>query len=1067
MHILLISECEKRALKKTRAVLDSYACRVGQRTWATPITQEALGELHAALRRVATRQTAVACWQNEAGKRMRLLWVVGARGKFATDGAVAVGSARTQRRRHAPLAPWLRLASLLAAAAGLMHDVGKASQHFQHKLRAGTLDADAVRHEWLSVCLLRALQRCASWGEAWSSIGEDIDFRHIFRGDPRRSHAPASAAETLEYLVGSHHKLFAGSRSSTRSGIPELFARNEHGDIDIAASHIRLRSGTPLAQEYCHPYAALPQELWLQLEHLQTRITRLADEIPAPAHPTQLWWAVCTVARAALIFADHTVSARTAPIPPGEKECAANTKREKEDGSRSLNQPLAWHLQHVSNLAAHAVWHMGHFLNPADTALAGLSEASLAAILAPAESGSRFDWQNRAAGALTAWRQANPGQPCLVLNLAGTGSGKTRMNLRAACLLSLREAPRVSIALNLRSLTLQTGHALEKGLGLQRADIATVIGDALAKKLFDAAQEEDDEDNTPPDDEIECSGEAAQLPGWLDPFLPTGRERTLLAAPLLVSTIDFLHEAGNPGRQGHHVKALLRLMGSDLVLDEIDGYDPTALVAVLRLVQLAAFFGRNLICSSATLSMPVAQALHAAWISGWHMRHAAEGKEAPSGIALIDDLTAPQAFAAPDDASAFAARYGKRLSAISAQLQQRPPHRRAFLQTVSEPNTDAFFDAALHAAQRLHSENAWEDARSGKRLSFGLVRMANISGAIDMARHLAKEMPHAHIACYHAGDWRISRFHKEQRLDFLLTRKGNGGKENAHILEDAEIRTLLEKTPGSDAPFIVVATPVEEIGRDHDFDWAVIEPSSAQSIVQTAGRVNRHRLLDIGSGCNIAVLQYNLRCCKGKKSAFIWPGYEPEKGVAQYKQHDLAALLPWENSELLIHAGLRFGGSAFAAADDASITKQIAPWFGTRQINEDDDDDDNKNGSEGLFIRTPIDAWRMSARPYEATPLRERQGAQQRWRIVMDNDIPHYERWEVADRFEKWVPNGERDMAITPAAPNAWLALSPPEMQRRCETASIRPKEGMQAELSAYRDDQQYEYDMGFGIRRK
>jgi hypothetical protein len=37
--------------------------------------------------------------------------------------------------------------------------------------------------------------------------------------------------------------------------------------------------------------------------------------------------------------------------------------------------------------------------------------------------------------------------------------------------------------------------------------------------------------------------------------------------------------------------------------------------------------------------------------------------------------------------------------------------------------------------------------------------------------------------------------------------------------------------------FIVVVIPVEEIGRNHDFDWSVIEFSNSQSIVQTAGRI--------------------------------------------------------------------------------------------------------------------------------------------------------------------------------------------------------------------------------------
>lgn len=43
------------------------------------------------------------------------------------------------------------------------------------------------------------------------------------------------------------------------------------------------------------------------------------------------------------------------------------------------------------------------------------------------------------------------------------------------------------------------------------------------------------------------------------------------------------------------------------------------MVAVLRLVQLAALFRRNVICSSATLSLPVATAIERAFRSGVDM----------------------------------------------------------------------------------------------------------------------------------------------------------------------------------------------------------------------------------------------------------------------------------------------------------------------------------------------------------------------------------------------------------------------------------------------------------------
>jgi CRISPR-associated endonuclease/helicase Cas3 len=39
MNILLISQCNKNALKETRRILDQFAERRGDRTWQTPITQ--------------------------------------------------------------------------------------------------------------------------------------------------------------------------------------------------------------------------------------------------------------------------------------------------------------------------------------------------------------------------------------------------------------------------------------------------------------------------------------------------------------------------------------------------------------------------------------------------------------------------------------------------------------------------------------------------------------------------------------------------------------------------------------------------------------------------------------------------------------------------------------------------------------------------------------------------------------------------------------------------------------------------------------------------------------------
>lgn len=76
---------------------------------------------------------------------------------------------------------------------------------------------------------------------------------------------------------------------------------------------------------------------------------------------------------------------------------------------------------------------------------------------------------------------------------------------------------------------------------------------------------------------------------------------------------------------------------------------------------------------------------------------------------------------------------------------------------------------------------------------------------------------------------------------------------------------------------MVLATPVAEVGRDHDYDWAIVEPSSMRSIIQLAGRVWRHRPDKVANEPNILLLQYNIRYFKhpnGKRPIFTHPGFE-------------------------------------------------------------------------------------------------------------------------------------------------------------------------------------------------
>ena len=90
MMVTFISQCEKKALKRTRRVLDSFANRIGNNTWQTIITQEGLNAVQKLLRKTASKNTAVSCHWIRSRSRSDFLWVVGKKDAFDENGVVPV-----------------------------------------------------------------------------------------------------------------------------------------------------------------------------------------------------------------------------------------------------------------------------------------------------------------------------------------------------------------------------------------------------------------------------------------------------------------------------------------------------------------------------------------------------------------------------------------------------------------------------------------------------------------------------------------------------------------------------------------------------------------------------------------------------------------------------------------------------------------------------------------------------------------------------------------------------------------------------------------------------------------
>jgi CRISPR-associated endonuclease/helicase Cas3 len=322
------------------------------------------------------------------------------------------------------------------------------------------------------------------------------------------------------------------------------------------------------------------------------------------------------------------------------------------------------------------------------------------------------------------------------------------------------------------------------------------------------------------------------------------------------------------------------------------------LPALTRLVHWAGLLGSRVLLSSATLPPALVEGLFLAYRAGRavYQRHRSERPSEPVNICClwIDEFHQTKEDCA--DGPAFREAHTQYVHKRVAKLKQAEVRRLA--QIAPLPDTWSSLDEAgrrkdfarlvlaqawqLHQQPHNHSTDATTHTASGKCVSLGLIRMANIAPLYDvaLAMYAADALPpelhgkvRIHLCVYHSQFPLLLRSAIEQQLDTLLNRRGaKDGHDPA--LQRPALRALIDAHPEPHHLFIVLGSPVTEVGRDHDYDWAVVEPSSMRSLIQLAGRVRRHRLGAVG-GVNMVVLDSNLRHYKDKsKAAFCKPGFE-------------------------------------------------------------------------------------------------------------------------------------------------------------------------------------------------
>jgi CRISPR-associated endonuclease/helicase Cas3 len=450
---------------------------------------------------------------------------------------------------------------------------------------------------------------------------------------------------------------------------------------------------------------------------------------------------------------------------------------------------------------------------------------------------------------------------------------------------------------------LQTGRSFQNDLGLNSSQLAIKVGGAASRELFTYYEDLAEATGSASSQALLDEGGQVLFEGddhhpLLMRLTSDAQTRSLLAAPLLVCTIDHLTPATESLRGGRQIAPMLRLMTSDLVLDEPDDFDMADLPALTRLVHWAGLLGSRVLLSSATLPPALVEGLYRAYRDGRTHFHRNRGERPEEVLKLcclwVDEFIQTRVDCDDTKADDFRTAHKNFVQQRCAALAKAEVRRRAELVALPSPwgslekstRREEFAQLVLQQAWRLHqdSQNNSLDSETGKHVSFGLIRMANIDPLFDVALamfRLGAPAPNVrvHLCVYHSQFPLLTRSGIEYELDTILDRRAaNGAVDSAPdpALQRAAVRTLLALHPEQHHLFIVLGSPVTEVGRDHDYDWAVVEPSSMRSLIQLAGRVRRHRPGPV-TRINMAVLDSNLRSFERENTddaVYSKPGFE-------------------------------------------------------------------------------------------------------------------------------------------------------------------------------------------------
>ncbi len=910
-EVIAVCRSKKKMRPKAAAILDRYLFRIGDRTWKGRASTACLRRISNELKAIASRNLAVSVHRARSASTLEApLFVVGSKSRFSPSGVVPISIRRSGHKRG-ERSNMDEIERALIVLSALMHDVGKCTNLFQDKLhralepakKGRVISADPVRHEVFSAFFFDALCRGLDPTDT-SGLGERLSSAIK---DPKKFSSAAKIAEKKCLLLASK----GGEGSSLEFEVPTT--QPEHpipGVLLLVLTHHRLFDTNANYSEIQAKYHATfggdvdkkdfeiapGREIWFEASWID-ELTKIAKTLETSEKGALIRGDL--YARTALMLADHVGSNEKEPsasMPPALANTTADANK-KTCPADSVSK----HTERVACAASASIRMMQSQL---DIFPALNLESCPEAIRVPGPTTDRFAWQGIAARKAADLSRSSEGGffGCL---LAGTGTGKTRgaptilANATFADAEPARRNLRFNLSLGLRTLAHQSASEYVDSLDFSSEDIAVLVGGETISWDDEPDLEGDAKiEQNGFEDRLACLAEVRaeapassldtsnmaslgldcdrHLPAFAERMAQASREgsktlRHLLSAPIVVSTIDHLMPAAD-GRRSWHLPAMLRVGSSDLIIDELDQFSEEDIMAIERLAEIVGAFGRRLLVMSATLPRDVAEQMYDAYRRGYADYCRRTNREERIHVLVSGDAPGSQFGETDPD---FSSLYKQAAKAICNHLLKAPPLRKASILPPINDWTELAEQVTTEiASQHYRNCSATDD---GFQISAGIVRMTRVKHLQNLVRAMP-EAPNDDVyrefVIVHSRMPQIQRSWIEHKLRKALTRKGddpNGPLEA--LLRSQGVLARANASGKRHVALVVLSSPVIETGNDADFDYAIIDPSSPRAVIQTAGRVRRHRN-PAPDGRNISILGEYCVSRLEKQKRYQMPGVE-------------------------------------------------------------------------------------------------------------------------------------------------------------------------------------------------